>query len=70
MIGSRPFEMIAICIDCCSASANKGKELKAITKSNQLSLHKRIHPNHLIRIIESGNLDLLIWIQIMLEVSV
>jgi hypothetical protein len=47
--------MIAICIDC--TSANKGKELKTITKSNQLSLHKRIHPDHIIRIIESGDLD-------------
>ena len=55
--GNRPFEMIAICMDCASASANKGKELKTITKSNQLSLHNRIHPNQLIRIIESGDLD-------------
>jgi hypothetical protein len=45
--------MIAICIDCASAN----KELKRITKSNQLSLHKRILPDHLIRIIESGDLD-------------
>jgi hypothetical protein len=49
--------MIAICIDCASAAANIGKEVKTIPKSNQLSLHKRVHPDHLFRIIESGDLD-------------
>jgi hypothetical protein len=49
--------MIAIRIDRASAVANKGKEVITITKSNQLSLHKRIHPDHLFRIIESGDLD-------------
>jgi hypothetical protein len=47
--------MKSLCLDCSSIKRQQGKELKNIP--NQVSLHKRLHPTHVIRVIESDDYD-------------
>jgi hypothetical protein len=42
-----------VCIDCNSIKRQQGKELKIMTIPTQVTLHKRLHPTHLIQEIES-----------------
>ena len=47
--------MKIVCIDCNSIKRQQGKELKIMTIPTQVTLHKRLHPTHLIQEIESDD---------------
>ena len=48
--------MGVLCVDC-NNTKQQSKELRVITKANQLSIYIRLHPTHSIQVIESNDLD-------------